>query len=199
MKHMNEITSFPDRSIDQISDDAIEIGRVVAIYVYPVQREPSRSLQEVRAVAGQGLSGDHKRNPHRAVTLLSLQDWHEVTAELRSDLPPATRRANLLVHTSDSSTEFAKIVGMRLHIGEAKLLVRGETTPCKRMNEACTGLEHALSSGMRGGVFGPVVNSGLIRVDDVVTASVSTSESQLQQGMHLSKATNSFNSGADAL
>ena len=54
MKHMNEITSFPDRSIDQISDDAIEIGRVVAIYVYPVQREPSRSLQEVRAVAGQG-------------------------------------------------------------------------------------------------------------------------------------------------
>ena len=99
----------------------------------------------------------------------------------------------------DSSTELAKIVGMRLHVGEAELLVRGETTPCKRMNEACTRLEHALSSGMRGGVFGPVVNSGLIRVDDVVTASVSTSESQLQQGIHFSKATNSFNNGADAL
>ena len=85
MRHMNEVPSFPDRAIDQISEDAIEIGSVVAIYVYPVQREPSRSLKEVRAVAGQGLSGDHKRNPHRAVTLLSLQDWDKVTAELKSD------------------------------------------------------------------------------------------------------------------
>ena len=151
------------------------VGEVLAIFVFPEQRAPATPLSEVEAVAGQGLAGDHPRNPHRAVTMLSQQSWEEASAPFAGELPPETRRANLLI-----GGDLAGTVGRRLRVGEAELLVRGETTPCDRMNEARAGLRKMLSVRMRGGVFGPVVKGGLIRVGDRVTASDSSAESLLQ-------------------
>ena len=152
------------------------VGEVLAIFAFPEQRAPATPLPEVEAVAGQGLAGDHPRNPHRAVTLLSQQSWEEATAPFGGQLPPETRRANLLIGGDLSGT-----IGRRLRVGEAELLIRGETTPCDRMNETRTGLRKMLSVQMRGGVFGPVVKGGLIRVGDRVTAGDSPAEFRLQE------------------
>ena len=152
------------------------VGEVLAIFVFPEQRAPATPLSEVEAVAGRGLAGDHPRNPHRAVTLLSRQSWQEAAAPFGGQLPPETRRANLLIAGDLSGT-----IGRRLQIGGAELLIRGETTPCDRMNEARAGLRKMLSVQMRGGVFGPVVKGGLIRVGDRVTASEAPAESRLQE------------------
>ncbi len=151
------------------------VGEVLAIFVFPEQRAPATALSEVEAVVGRGLAGDHPRNPHRAVTMLSQQSWQEATAPFAGELPAETRRANLLI-----GGDLAGTIGRRLRVGEAELLIRGETTPCDRMNEARAGLRKMLSVRMRGGVFGPVVKGGLIRVGDRVTASDSAAESLLQ-------------------
>lgn len=151
------------------------VGEVLAIFVFREQRAPATPLSEVEAVPGQGLAGDHPRNPHRAVTLLSQQSWQEAAAPFGGQLRPETRRANLLIAGDLSGT-----IGRRLQIGETELLIRGETTPCDRMNEARAGLRKMLSVQMRGGVFGPVVKGGLIRVGDRVNASDSAAESRLQ-------------------
>ena len=152
------------------------VGEVLAIFVFPEQRGPATPLSEVEAVAGRGLAGDHPRKPHREVTLLSQQSWGEATAPFGGELPPETRRANLLI-----DGDLAGTIGRRLRVGGVELLVRGETVPCERMNEARAGLRKMLSVQMRGGVFGQVVKGGLIRVGDRVTATEAPAESRLQE------------------
>ena len=139
-------------------------GRVEEILVYPERRGPARECDEVIAVAGVGLAGDHRRNPSRAVTLLSIEAWEEAMAEIGAGLPPRARRANLVVRGLD----LGPLVGRRLGIGGAEVVVRGETVPCERMDLQRAGLQEALRPAVRGGVFGPVERSGLIRLGDPV-------------------------------
>ena len=139
-------------------------GRVEQILVYPERRGPARECREVIAVAGVGLAGDHRRNPSRAVTLLSIEAWEEAMALMGGDLPPRARRANLVVRGLD----LGPLVGRRLRIGGAEMRVRGETVPCDRMDLQRAGLQEGLRLRMRGGVFGPVERSGPIRLGDAV-------------------------------
>ena len=154
------------------------VGEVLAIFVFPEQRAQATPLSEVEAVAGQGLVGDHPRKPNREVTLLSEQSWQAAAAPF-GQLPPETRRANLLI-----GGDLAGTIGRRLLIGGVELLIRGETVPCDRMNEARAGLRKMLSVQMRGGVFGLIVKGGLIRVGDRVTASDSAAEPGLQDELN---------------
>ena len=142
-----------------------EEGRVEEILVYPERRGPARECEEVIAVAGVGLAGDHRRNPSRAVTLLSIEAWEEAMAATGAGLPPRARRANLVVRGLD----LGSLVGTRLCIGGAEMVVRGETVPCERMDLQRAGLQEALRPAMRGGVFGPVERSGRIRLGDAVS------------------------------
>ena len=147
-----------------------------ALFIFPQRGAAAVRADQVEAVAGRGLVGDHQRNPHRAVTLLALESWREITDTLGEQMAPERRRANILV----SGLPFADLIGKRLRLGGAELLVRGETTPCADMDGVRPGLRQLLAVGMRGGVFGPVACSGIIRVDDPVIAADSAAESQLQ-------------------
>jgi MOSC domain-containing protein YiiM len=61
-----------------------------------------------------------------------------------------------------------------LRIGDARVRIFGETRPCHQMDEACPGLQGALSPPWGGGAFGEVIENGAIAVgspvswDDVV-------------------------------
>ena len=140
-------------------------GRAEEILVYPERRGAARECREVIAVAGVGLEGDHRRNPSRAVTLLSVEGWEEAMAKIGAGLPPRARRANLVVRGLD----LGALAGRRLRVGGAEMVVRGETVPCERMDMQRAGLQEALRLEMRGGVFGPVERSGLIRLGDAVS------------------------------
>ena len=54
--------------------------------------------------------------------------------------------------------------GRLLRIGDARVRIFGETRPCHQMDEACPGLQAALSPPWGGGVFGEVIESGSIAV-----------------------------------
>ena len=141
-------------------------ARVEAIFIYPYRGKSAQSIKEVEAVVGHGLAGDHRRHQNRQVSLLSREAWEETMVELGARLDSQARRANLLVRESDLSTTLWK----RLASGVAtELRIRGETTPCAIMDRALSGLEVALRSATRGGVFGTVERGGLIRVGDAIT------------------------------
>jgi MOSC domain-containing protein YiiM len=84
--------------------------------------------------------------------------------ELGVEGDPASRRANILV----SGIRLAQTRGRVLAIGEARLAVGGEVTPCERMDEAIPGLRAAMRPDWRGGVFAQVIAGGIINLGDRV-------------------------------
>lgn len=132
------------------------------ILVYPKRKAPPESLRQVTVRPGKGLDGDHLRSPWRQVTLLSTELWERACHELGVQLPPSSRRANLVL----SGTPLQ--LGSTLQIGELLLRVTGETKPCKRMDAVYPGLRQALVPEMRGGVYCVVLHPGVVRVGDTV-------------------------------
>ncbi|MBI3911511.1 MAG: MOSC domain-containing protein [Armatimonadetes bacterium] len=139
-------------------------GVIEAILVYPTPRCVPVPLAEATAVANVGLREDRNRPAERQVTLLSREDWQRATAALDRELPPETRRANLVV----GGIPLAETIDRRLCLGEAVVHVRGEMKPCARMDEATPGLRACLQPDRRAGVYSVVESGGRIAVGDAV-------------------------------
>ena len=122
------------------------------------------SVSEATLVAGQGVSGSVGRSSRRQITLLEREVWEHCMRELEASADPRHRRANVLV----SGVRLAHTRGRVLRVGEAKLTIGGELTPCERMDEVTPGLQAALRPDWRGGVFAQVVTGGIVRVGDSI-------------------------------
>lgn len=139
-------------------------GALLAIWLKRAHGGPMEAVEEARLEAGQGLAGNANRGGRRQVTLLDAAAWEAAMAELGAALPPATRRANLLVR----GLALPRSAGRVLELGPARLRVLGETRPCEVMEAALPGLEAALRLDWRGGVYAEVLEGGPIRVGDRV-------------------------------
>jgi MOSC domain-containing protein YiiM len=122
------------------------------------------SAHNATLVAGRGIVGNANQGGRRQVTIISREAWDAVERELDENVPPGTRRANLLV----SGVDLADTRGRVLLIGACRVRVYGETKPCSLMEEAHTGLQSALRPEWRGGVFAEVLDDGQIAVGDPV-------------------------------
>ena len=137
---------------------------VVALYLKRAHRGPMDAVPEATVVAGQGLEGSVGRSRRRQVTLLELENWQQSTARVGSDADPSRRRANIVV----SGIALAHERGRVLRIGDVRLAVGGELTPCERMDEVHDGLQAALRPDWRAGIFAQVLEGGVIRVGDAI-------------------------------
>jgi len=134
------------------------------IWIKRAHRGKMDPAQQATLVAGRGLAGNADWGRTRQVTLIDLERWHELMDLLRSDIETSARRANLVV----DSLDFLDSRGKTLRIGGARLVIRGETRPCERMDEALPGLRAAMRERWGGGVFAEVVEGGEIAVGDAV-------------------------------
>ena len=139
-------------------------GRIEQLWSKRAHRGPMDSVTEATLVAGQGLEGSVGRSTRRQITLMARESWEEATTEIGNDPGPAARRANILV----SGIEFPQTRGRVLLVGSCRIAIGGELTPCERMDDAAAGLRGALEPEWRGGVFGQVIEGGLVRVGDRV-------------------------------
>jgi MOSC domain-containing protein YiiM len=120
------------------------------------------AVAQAELVAGEGLAGNADRGGRRQVTLLELEIWQQVTAELNAALDPSARRANLLV----SGLPLAGSRGRLLRVGPCLLRIAGELKPCERMDESLPGLRARLHPDWRGGAFAEILAGGTIREGD---------------------------------
>jgi len=139
-------------------------GRVEAIWIKRAHRGPMDSVQEATLITDQGVAGSVDRSRRRQVTLLESEAWAACMMELGIQKDPALRRANILL----GGVKLTQTRGRVLVVGDTRLAIGGELTPCERMDEVTPGLQAALRPDWRGGVFAQVVAGGVIRVGDPV-------------------------------
>ncbi len=144
-------------------------GIVRAIAFRPTDSDQMREIEECRVLVDRGLELENRPPGRRSLTLLSRESWSDTCRDLRADLPWWLRRANLLVEGLD----LAATVGHTVEIGAIRVYIHDETRPCKLMDEQHAGLRAALKGELRGGVFGQVLNEGVIRVGDEIRLTIS--------------------------
>jgi MOSC domain-containing protein YiiM len=139
-------------------------GRLEAIWIKRAHRGVMDRVEEARLIEGRGIVGNVDRSRRRQVTLLERDAWERVMASLEEDADPSARRANLLV----GGVSLAHTRGRVLRIGDARLVIGGETTPCDRMEAVLPGLRAALVPNWGGGAFAQVLAGAVIHVGDAI-------------------------------
>ena len=142
----------------------MQTGKLEAIWLKRVRRGRMDAVDRAELVAGRGLVGNANQGGRRQVTIIELEAWRDLMAELGASLPPSTRRANLLL----SGIRLRKTRGELLEIADCRLEILGETRPCELMDDALAGLRSAMYADWRGGVFAAVLCGGHIQVGDPV-------------------------------
>jgi MOSC domain-containing protein YiiM len=139
---------------------------VVKIYLRPSSRTPVKAVAGVNAVAGKGLQGDHAGGGNRQVTLMAIEAWQAACRDLGStDLDPGGRRANIVIE----GLSLRDRQGLRLRVGDAVVEIVRHNPPCRLMDDFAPGLQRALASDYRSGVYGRIVQGGRIDVGSPVS------------------------------
>lgn len=113
---------------------------------------------------GRGIVDNANRGGRRQVTIISRERWAELMRDLGADLPPATRRANLMV----SGIDLRDSCGRILRAGGVRLRINGETRPCEQMEAAHAGLQALMRERWGGGAFAEVADGGELGAGDGV-------------------------------
>ena len=140
------------------------MGVLEAIWLKRARGGPMDPVDEAVAVEGRGLEGGADFDRDRQVTLIEREVFERLKAEVDDSVEPVMRRANLLV----SGIRLEDTRDRTLAVGDLRIHIRGETSPCGRMEEACEGLKDALDPHWGGGAHGSVVNDAIISVGDDV-------------------------------
>ena len=155
-------------------------GRIESIWLRPARRAAALSVEQAEAVAGRGLTGDHRatRSSTRAdssprqVTLIQAEHFPVIAALLQlSAIDPAALRRNLVVSGLNliAARSLFRDQPLILRIGSNVVLeLSGPCEPCSRMEETLgTGGYNAVRG--HGGMNARVLVGGSIaRLDGVV-------------------------------
>ena len=148
-------------------------GSVHSIHIAPVASEATVPVEEVRAVAGQGLEGDRyfdgkgswSRTPGtgRQVTLIELEAIEALERDYKMKIEPGQARRNIVTR----GVALNHLVGREFSVGEVVLLGLRLCEPCNHLagltdEKVRQGLVH------RGGLRADIVSGGVIRVGDAV-------------------------------
>lgn len=156
----------------ELLDTVPQRGRLEWIGLREARRGEVHPTQQVEAVAGRGLVGDHradrarKTSAKREVTLIQAEHL-PVVASLtgRRDVDPALLRRNLVV----AGINLLSLKDHRFRIGEVELVGTGECHPCSRMEE---NLGEGGYQAMRGhgGLTARILSGGMIEVGAEIAA-----------------------------
>ena len=122
------------------------------------------SVDEATLVTQQGIEGNADQGLNRQITLIEEEVWAGLMHQMDANLDPSIRRANVMISGLSLKDSRKKI----LKIGDSRILVKGETKPCERMDEALDGLQDLMRPEWRGGAYGRILEGGTIKVGDPV-------------------------------
>ena len=150
-------------------------GKIAFIQIAPTAGERLVSVQEVRAVAGEGLDGDryfkkigtfsNTPGTGRHLTLVELESIEALKRDLGIDLESTETRRNIVTR----DVPLNHLVGREFKLGP-EVVVKG-----MRLCEPCDHLEKLTVKGVsegllhRAGLRAEIIKGGTIRVGDPVT------------------------------
>lgn len=137
-------------------------GQVAALWIKRAKLGPMDPSPAVEMVEERGIVGNANQGGFRQVTVIQEEVFQALRERFGAALDPGMRRANVMVRGVDLRHSRGKM----LHLGPVRILIRGETVPCERMDEALPGLRSALEPDWRGGCFGRVIQGGPVQVGD---------------------------------
>ncbi len=135
-------------------------GRLERIWLKRFKRGPMDPADEVTLEIGRGIVNNADQGGQRQVLIIEEEVWASLMRELKSDLDPSARRANLMV----SQLGLRGSSGKLLHVGDCRIRIVGESQSCERMDEALPGLHRAMARSRSGGAYGVVEVGGVIQV-----------------------------------
>ena len=143
-----------------------QVGKVEWVSVRPKALGEVKPLEEVEALEGKGLVGDHYSGSsgNRQVTLVQAEHLAGVAYMLKTEVvDPGLTRRNIVV----SGINLLAFEDQQFQIGEAVLQMTGPCEPCNRMEE---NLGEGGYNAMRGhgGITCRVVSGGKIKIGDEV-------------------------------
>lgn len=142
-------------------------GRVEWIGIRPDRRAPLVSVDQVEAIAGYGLVGDHyasKTNGKRQVTLIQAEHLEVVAGLLgKPDVRADWVRRNILI----SGINLYALRDRQFLVGDVVLEGSGICDPCSRMEDVLgTGGYNAMRG--HGGITARIQSGGVLRTGDRV-------------------------------
>ena len=149
-------------------DNFPHAGALVWIGMRPKKREPLVGVDEVQAIAGRGLEGDHRAagrpGSERQVTLIQAEHLDALARLLgRATVDPSLLRRNLVV----SGINVLALKDQVFSIGGVVIEGTGPCEPCSRM-EANLGSGGYNAMRGHGGITARIVSGGVIRLGDAV-------------------------------
>lgn len=140
-------------------------GHLERIWIKRMKGGPMDPAETASLVADRGIVGNADQGGRRQVTVLEHEAWDVMMAELGDpELDPSARRANFLVR----GVALRDARGQVLRVGGCRIRIEGESRPCEQMDDAYPGLRRAMARAYRGGVYGVVLDDGVVRVGDAV-------------------------------
>ncbi len=153
-------------------------GTVVSISVTANAGQPMTAVEEVRAVAGQGLEGDRyflkqgtfTNNPNatgRQATLIEAEAIEALERDYGVKIDHKDARRNIVT----SGVPLNHLIGKQFRVGDVRMRGVRLSEPCNHMaslvNEE---LKDKIRLGLmhRGGLRADILNDGVIRVGDAV-------------------------------
>lgn len=151
-----------------------EIGRVSSLHLHPEQPgTPMQNVTAFEAVAQTGIRAEPRYFGRRSsstgqpslrqVSLMEREQIARHAQALGFQILPGAVRANI----ETEGVDLVGLLGKRLQVGEAILLLYEARTPCAKMDAVCQGLR-ALMQQNRQGVLAQVVQSGNITEGDTI-------------------------------
>lgn len=149
-------------------------GQITSLHIHPAEHgAPMLTLDALDLVAEKGILQDKRYFNRRSrtggpfkrqVTLIEREIIDQHTTHLGiPPLPPGTVRSNI----ETCGIDLIPLIGQKIQIGSAILLLVEPRTPCEQMNRIHPGLR-ALMENNKQGVIAQVLQSGIIKPGEMI-------------------------------
>ncbi|MEK7487121.1 MAG: MOSC domain-containing protein [Planctomycetota bacterium] len=144
-------------------------GKVIAINIAPHPGEPTVLVDQIHAVPGKGLEGDHHfpdnlqkpKKPDQEVTLIEKEAIESIQREYKVQLSPKETRRNIITE----NIALNHLVEKEFSIGEVVLKGLRLCEPCSHLEKLTVpGVQKALIH--RGGLRAQILSDGMIHKGD---------------------------------
>lgn len=152
------------------------MGKVASLHLHPVAGgQPMVPVDAMSLVAEKGIADNPRYfarrsalgRPHkRQVSLIEREQIATHATELGVEsIPPGAVRSNV----ETTGIDLIALIGRKVRIGGAVVIIREARTPCEKMDRVVPGLRTAMQEN-RQGVIAQVLESGPVRIGDSIEA-----------------------------